>query len=75
MRALTVVSGQPGSLAVTDVPDPPASDGDIVVDGVALGVCGTDREIARGEYGWAPPGHDRLMGSHDRFSSVRTAPR
>ncbi|TRW43730.1 glucose 1-dehydrogenase [Georgenia yuyongxinii] len=72
MRALTVVPGQQGSLAVTDVPDP--TDGEIVVDGLALGVCGTDREIARGEYGWAPPGHDRLVLGHESLGKVRDAP-
>lgn len=32
------------------------------MDGLAVGVCGTDREIAAGEYGWAPPGSDFSPG-------------
>lgn len=74
MRALTVVPGQAGSLAVTDVPEPDDVEGDVVVEGVALGVCGTDREIADGEYGWAPAGRERLVLGHESLGRVRAAP-
>jgi glucose 1-dehydrogenase len=37
-------------------------------------VCGTDREIAAGDYGWAPPGRDRLVLGHESLGRVRTAP-
>jgi threonine dehydrogenase-like Zn-dependent dehydrogenase len=74
MRALTVIPLQKDSLAVSDVPDPRPGDGDLLVDGLAVGVCGTDKEIAAGEYGWAPPGHDRLVIGHESLGRVRTAP-
>lgn len=74
MRALTVVPEQPGSLAVTDVPEPEPSGGALLVDGVAVGVCGTDREIAAGEYGAPPPGHERLVLGHESLGRVREAP-
>ncbi|CAM5568643.1 2-deoxy-scyllo-inosamine dehydrogenase OS=Streptomyces violarus OX=67380 GN=FHS41_006071 PE=3 SV=1 [Streptomyces violarus] len=61
MRALTVRPGAKDSLEVTDVPDPAPAAGELLVEGLAVGVCGTDREIARGEYGWAPPGRERLV--------------
>jgi len=73
MRALTVVPLQAGSLAVTDVPDPEPGQGELLVEGIALGVCGTDREIASGEYGWAPPGSERLVLGHESLGRVRTA--
>ncbi|XVU23001.1 alcohol dehydrogenase catalytic domain-containing protein [Actinoplanes sp. CA-054009] len=41
---------------------------------LALGICGTDREIAAGEYGWAPPGRDRLVLGHESLGRVRAAP-
>jgi threonine dehydrogenase-like Zn-dependent dehydrogenase len=41
---------------------------------LALGVCGTDREIAAGEYGWPPPGADRLVLGHESLGRVREAP-
>jgi threonine dehydrogenase-like Zn-dependent dehydrogenase len=74
MRALTVVPLTQGSLAVIDVPDPVPQDGELLVEGIALGVCGTDREIAQGDYGWAPPGADRLVLGHESLGQVRSAP-
>ena len=74
MRALTVVPLQNNTLQVTEVPDPVPAEGELLVDGVALGVCGTDREIASGAYGWAPPGADRLVLGHESLGRVRTAP-
>ncbi len=74
MRALTVVPLKPGSLAVTDFPEPVPGEGELLVDGLALGVCGTDREIASGEYGWAPPGEERLILGHESLGRVRQAP-
>src|SRR5215831_19971648 len=74
MRAITVSPGQPGSERLEDVPDPPASDGPILVRTVALGVCGTDRDIVAGEYGWAPPGENRLVLGHESLGRVEQAP-
>jgi threonine dehydrogenase-like Zn-dependent dehydrogenase len=74
MRALTVVPLQAGSAAVVDMPDPEPGPGELLVDGIALGVCGTDREIMDGEYGWAPPGSDRLVLGHESLGRVREAP-
>ncbi|MGH3966957.1 MAG: glucose 1-dehydrogenase, partial [Mycobacterium sp.] len=74
MRALTVEPGRKGSLRVTDVPDPKAGDGELLVDGVAMGVCGTDKEIVSGEYGWAPPGSSRLVLGHESLGRVAEAP-
>jgi glucose 1-dehydrogenase len=74
MRALTVVPLQAGSAAVLDVEEPEPGPNDLLVDGLALGVCGTDREIAAGEYGWAPPGRQRLVLGHESLGRVNTAP-
>ncbi|MGI8336226.1 glucose 1-dehydrogenase [Actinomadura scrupuli] len=74
MRALTLVPLQAGSLAVTDVPEPVPGPGDLLVQGIALGVCGTDREIAAGDYGWAPPGEERLVLGHESLGRVLQAP-
>jgi glucose 1-dehydrogenase len=74
MRALTVIPLQAGSLAVTDVPEPQPGPDDLLVDGLAIGVCGTDKEIAAGEYGWAAEGSDRLVLGHESLGRVRQAP-
>lgn len=74
MRALTVVPLKEGSAAVMDVEEPLPGPGELLVDGLALGICGTDREIAAGEYGWAPPGRERLVLGHESLGRVREAP-
>jgi glucose 1-dehydrogenase len=74
MRAITVVPGKAGSAELADVDEPPASDGPVLVEAVSLGICGTDREIVDGEYGTAPPGHDRLVLGHESLGRVVEAP-
>jgi glucose 1-dehydrogenase len=74
VRALSVTPSKAGSLAVTDVPAPRPGADDLLVDGLAIGVCGTDKEIAAGEYGWAPEGSDRLVLGHESLGRVREAP-
>ncbi|GAC1397250.1 MAG: glucose 1-dehydrogenase [Mycobacterium sp.] len=74
MRALTVETGCANSLRVDDRPDPRPSEGELLVAGVAIGVCGTDKEIVRGEYGWAPPDRNRLVLGHESLGRVVTAP-
>ncbi|SFQ48567.1 Threonine dehydrogenase [Amycolatopsis arida] len=74
MRAMTVAPGRAGSLAVTDLPDPRPAPDELLVEGIAVGVCGTDKEIVAGEYGWAPPGRDRLVLGHESLGRVLTAP-
>jgi threonine dehydrogenase-like Zn-dependent dehydrogenase len=74
MRALTVAPGKANSLTLEDLPEPTPGEGDLLVEAVAVGVCGTDREIITGDYGWAPPGRDRLVIGHESLGRVRHAP-
>ncbi len=74
MRALTVAPGIAHSGRLEDVADPPRSDGTVLVRTLALGVCGTDREIVAGRYGWAPPGERRLVIGHESLGTVQEAP-
>ena len=74
MRALTVQPSVKGSLAVTEIEEPPVSDGPVLVDALAVGLCGTDGEIVAGEYGTAPPGSDRLVLGHENLGRVVEAP-
>lgn len=74
MLALTVQPGLPNSLQLDDLPPPPQGDGAVLVRAVALGVCGTDREIIDGAYGWAPPGASRLIIGHESLGRVEAAP-
>ncbi|MDT0328427.1 glucose 1-dehydrogenase [Nocardiopsis lambiniae] len=74
MKALTVAPMRIGSVRVEEIDPPVPGENELLVDGVALGVCGTDREIVDGEYGAAPPGHDRLVLGHESLGRVRQAP-
>jgi len=74
MRALTVEPGRPNSIKLEDVSPPPESDGDILVRALALGICGTDREIISGDYGWAPSGAQHLIIGHESLGRVEQAP-
>ncbi len=74
MRALTVAPGIGNSARLEDVPEPALADGAVLVRAVALGVCGTDRDIISGEYGSAPPGQKRLILGHELLGRVEIAP-
>jgi threonine dehydrogenase-like Zn-dependent dehydrogenase len=74
MHAVTVIPLKSGSVALTELPEPPDSDGPVLVKTRAIGVCGTDLEIIGGEYGWPPPGEDRLAIGHESLGEVVEAP-
>ncbi|AQZ66293.1 Glucose 1-dehydrogenase [[Actinomadura] parvosata subsp. kistnae] len=74
MRALTFVPGQKGTLDVEEVPDPEPARGELLVQGLALGICGTDRELDQAEYGWPPPGRDRMVIGHESLGRVLQSP-
>jgi threonine dehydrogenase-like Zn-dependent dehydrogenase len=73
MRAITVIPGKPGSVELGEMPEPPRADGPILVQTLAVGICGTDLEIINGEYGWAPPGAERLVIGHESVGRVAEA--
>jgi threonine dehydrogenase-like Zn-dependent dehydrogenase len=74
MRALSVVPGRPDTATVEERPDPPESDGAVLVDGLLIGICGTDVEIAHDGFGVAPPGTGSLVLGHESLGRVREAP-
>jgi threonine dehydrogenase-like Zn-dependent dehydrogenase len=73
MRAMAVRPGQAGSAHVATLPGP-VGEGDVLVDGVAVGICGTDVEIAEGLYGTAPDGEPVLVIGHESLGRVAEAP-
>ena len=74
MRAITLQPGRKDSADLEDVPEPGEDQGALLVDGVALGICGTDAEIVRGDYGEAPPDSERLILGHESLGRVAEAP-
>lgn len=74
MRALTVRPGSRASMEVRELPPPDPGPRELLVRGLALGVCGTDREIADGQYGTAPAGRDWMVAGHESLGRVEQAP-
>jgi threonine dehydrogenase-like Zn-dependent dehydrogenase len=70
MRAVTVVPHAEQSIRLDEVPEPDQHDGSVLVEAVAVGICGTDVEIAEGKYGWAPPSRERLVLGHESLGRV-----
>lgn len=70
MKAITVEPLKPGSARLEEIPEPDVRDGSVLVETIAVGVCGTDVEIAEGKYGWAPPGQSRLVLGHESLGRV-----
>jgi glucose 1-dehydrogenase len=74
VRALTVVPLQPDSLALTELSEPVANENQLLARTLAIGVCGTDREIIAGHYGEAPEGAERLIIGHESLAEIVSAP-
>jgi glucose 1-dehydrogenase len=70
MKAITVEPKKPETARYEDFPEPDPRDGSILVEAVAVGVCGTDVEIVEGKYGWAPEGGTRLVLGHESLGRV-----
>jgi threonine dehydrogenase-like Zn-dependent dehydrogenase len=70
MKAITVEPRKAGSARYDEFPEPEAREGSVLVEAVAVGVCGTDVEIVEGKYGWAPPGKTRLVLGHESLGRV-----
>ena len=70
MKAITVEPRKPGTARLDDIAEPHAQSGSVLVEAVAVGVCGTDVEIVEGKYGWAPPGATRLVLGHESLGRV-----
>ncbi len=71
MRAVAVFPSSRRVEVLRDHPAPKlASASQARVRLVEVGVCGTDREIARFEYGTPPPGADHLVIGHESLGEV-----
>jgi threonine dehydrogenase-like Zn-dependent dehydrogenase len=70
MKAIIVEPKKPGTARIEDIPEPDVREGSVLVEAVAVGVCGTDVEIVQGKYGWAPPGKTHLVLGHESLGRV-----
>jgi glucose 1-dehydrogenase len=74
MKAITIIPGKANSVSVRDVPEPPLSDGTVLVRALELGICGTDFELISAEYGFEVPGSEYLILGHESLGRVEDAP-
>ena len=74
MQAITVEPGVANSLRLDTFKVPSQDRGSVLIQAVALGICGTDRDIIAARYGTAPPGHQRLIIGHESLGRVEDAP-
>lgn len=74
MRALTVRPGDPDSLRLEEVTDPDPTGDSLLVETIAVGVCGTDRDVLDGDLGYAAEGKERLIIGHEAVGRVIEAP-
>ena len=75
MQALTVVPTRQRSASLQNAPEPSLEDGGVLVETLAVGICGTDVEIVEGMYGSPPPGRERLILGHESIGRVLNAPK
>ena len=74
MTAITVEPATPGSVRLDSRAVPQRRGDQLLVQAIALGICGTDSEIIRGAHGAAPPGQQRLIIGHESLGRVLHAP-
>lgn len=74
MKAITVVPRLAGSVRLDDVTEETTEPDGVLVETLAVGVCGTDAEIVGGGYGRAPSGRERLVLGHETLGRVLAAP-
>jgi len=71
MKAVAVFPEAREVLVVDDHPEPALeSPTEVLLRVLEVGVCGTDREIAGFEYGFPPPGCERLVIGHEALAEV-----
>ena len=74
MQAITVVPGDPASAGLSQIEEPRPAAGELLVETLRLGVCGTDREIVDGVHGSPPEGREGLVLGHELLGRVRQVP-
>jgi threonine dehydrogenase-like Zn-dependent dehydrogenase len=74
VKACTVKPGDLSSAGVEEIGEPPEADGEVLVEGLYVGICGTDVEISKEGYGEPPAGHERLVLFHESLGRVIEAP-
>jgi threonine dehydrogenase-like Zn-dependent dehydrogenase len=70
MKAIAIRPGQKNSVFLHEIEKPEIAPGELLIRVLETGICGTDLEIIRGDYGTAPRGQDFLVLGHESFGRV-----
>lgn len=71
MKAVAVFPDEQSVRLVDHPPPPPPGDSEVLIRILEVGICGTDREIARFDYGTPPPRSPYLVLGHESLGQVR----
>lgn len=70
VRAIAINPGQPDTVHLTTLPHQDPGHGQVELEVIRVGVCGTDRELIRGEIGHPPAGENELVLGHEIIGRV-----
>jgi threonine dehydrogenase-like Zn-dependent dehydrogenase len=70
MKAITVEPLNAGSARLEEIEEPDPRHGSVLVESIAVGVCGTDAGIVDGKFGWPVPGRSRMVLGHESLGRV-----
>lgn len=73
MKAIVVTPGKPNSLRLEDHEAPVPRRGQLLLEVMKVGICGTDKDIIAGFYGEAPAGSNFLVLGHESLCRVAGA--
>ena len=65
VRAVAISPDRPGEVHLTTLDHPEPGPGEVEITVIRVGVCGTDRELIRGEIGHPPAGSSELVLGHE----------
>jgi threonine dehydrogenase-like Zn-dependent dehydrogenase len=74
VKAVTIEPGASDSLRLEDRAEPSPESGELLVEVLLVGVCGTDHELIEGDIGYPPEGRDRIIVGHEALARVIQAP-
>ena len=69
-RSLAITPGVPRSVHMTSIDLPDLGPADVRIKSRLVGICGTDRELAEGVFGSAPPAEDELVLGHELLGEI-----
>ena len=70
VRAVAITPARPGDIKLVNIAVAEPGPGEVEISVIRVGVCGTDRELIRGEIGFPPVGSDDLILGHEVVGRV-----